>query len=73
MRKDDIGFRHITFFVIVFILTIGFSLCCWKAERYLNYHFGYESQVKAQMEPLEKRVKKLEDDWSSFDKMGVSP
>jgi hypothetical protein len=43
---------------VVVLVTIGYG--SWRFEKWVNYKFSYESEVKRAVEPLEKRITELE-------------
>lgn len=52
--------KEFTAYVIGVILALVIGFFVWKAERWVNWKFGYSANVEPRIEQLEKRIKQIE-------------
>ncbi len=52
--------KEVSLYIIVVVVLITIAYGSWRFEKWVNYKFSYELEVKRAVEPLEKRIIELE-------------
>ena len=58
IREETV--KTVVYYILIFILVVIFSYGCWRAERYINWKFGYGPKIERRIQSLEDRIRVLE-------------
>jgi predicted PurR-regulated permease PerM len=47
--------------ILILALIFGIAYGGWQLKRWVNWKFGYESQVQIEIEPLKKEIQDLKE------------
>ena len=61
-RKDKSPIADLVALALVLIVTILLGVGFWFIGREFNWRFGYQGKVRQQMEQVEQRLERLEED-----------